>query len=532
VFSSSSLDSKLNRRDYLFLFFLALMVPLVVAALQHVPGYMDAAYYYADGTQLASGQGFEEPFIWNYLDHPQGLPHPSNAYWYPMASLIASAGMALTGTINFLSARIGFVLMAAVAPLIIMALAFRITGRRSLALLSGVLAVFSGYYLSFIATTDNYSLYLLVGAVYFLVLDRLTPQKSVLLGFLAGILNLARGDGLLWLPLTLLAVIVTTYRQHSSDRDRTKILRSIGCVFLSLAGYILVMGGWMVRSWNVFGSVLPPGSGYTLWMTNYNQIYSFTPEIFTFQSWIAQGWQVIFQVRASALLQNLSTAFFAQGLIILVPLIMIGIYHYRRTVRVQVGVLGWVLLLLFESLLFPFASVNGGFFHAGTAFQPLWFALAPVGLDILLIRISKNKILLPSVVALSRFSLAVVVILFSGMLVKMRVIDTGWNEGEYLYQSVDKFLVDKGAAPGEIVMTRNPPAYFIMTGRPAVVVPDGNLQTLLDAAQKYKVSYIILERKGAINEMADLYAHPDQYSAFNFLGKLDETVILHVNSIR
>ncbi len=92
---------------------MALMVPLIVAALQPVPGYMDADYYYADGTQLASGQGFQEPFIWNFLDHPQGLPHPSNAYWYPMASLVAAAGMVFTGTINFISARIGFILMAA-----------------------------------------------------------------------------------------------------------------------------------------------------------------------------------------------------------------------------------------------------------------------------------------------------------------------------------------------------------------------------------------------------------------------------------
>jgi hypothetical protein len=118
------------------------------------------------------------------------------------------------------------------------------------------------------------------------------------------------------------------------------------------------------------------------------------------------------------------------------------------------------------------------------------------------------------------------------MLVKMRVIDTGWNEGEYLYQSVDKFLLDRGVTPGEIVMTRNPPAYFIMTGRRAVVVPYGDVQTLIDAARKYDVRYVVLERKGAINELANLYAHPDQYPDFNYLGMLDETIILHINSSR
>jgi hypothetical protein len=219
-------------------------------------------------------------------------------------------------------------------------------------------------------------------------------------------------------------------------------------------------------------------------------------------------------------------------LIFLFPLIVIGVFHHRRMFRVQVGVLGWFLLLIVESLLFPFASVNGGFFHAGTAFQPLWFALAPVGLEILMVRFSKGGELLPQKASLFRYFLVLIVVVFSAMLVKIRVIDTSWNEGEYLYQGVDKILVDHGADPGQIVMTRNPPAYFLMTGRSAVIVPYGDVQTLLDAAGKYDVAYVVLERKGAGGNLADLYAHPEQYPAFDYLGMLDETIILRVNSSR
>jgi len=197
-----------------------------------------------------------------------------------------------------------------------------------------------------------------------------------------------------------------------------------------------------------------------------------------------------------------------------------------------VGVLGWLLLLIAESFLFPFASVRGGFFHAGTVFQPLWFALAPVGFEILLVRFSKNKKLLPQTATLFRLSLAVVVIVFSGMLVKMRVIDTGWNEGEYLYRTVEQFLMEQNARPDDIVMTRNPPAYFIMTGRRAIVVPYGDVQTILDVARKFDVSYVVLERDGASADMANLYDDPDHYPAFDYLGRLDETIILYVNSSR
>jgi hypothetical protein len=530
VFFSSPDESPMKSRDYLLLFITALIVAFTIAALQPVPGYLDADYYYANGTQLASGNGFQEPFIWNYLDNPEKLPHPSNAYWYPLASMIAAGGMALTSTINFNSARIGFVIMAVLAPLMVTTLAFKISNRRPLALLSGVLAIFSGFYLPFIVTTDNYSLYLLVGAIYFILLERLSWTRAALLGFLASILNFARADGLIWLPLTFLAVVYLAYKQSIFISKRIRFLRSVLTGSISLIGYLPVMGMWMLRNMSIFGTLMPPGSGHMLWMTSYNQIFSYTPEIFTYQSWMASGWQLGLIERGVAFLKNLSTAFFAQGMIVIFPLVVIGIYDLRYLVRVQVGVLGWIVLVLTESLLFPFASVRGGFFHAGTAFQPLWFALAPIGLEVLLTRLSKKNILLPKIAILSRLSLAIIVIVFSAMLIKIRVIDSGWNEGEYLYKKVDEFLVRQNARPEDVVMTRNPPAYFIMTGRRAIVVPFGNVQTILDAARKFGVSYIILERISTYVDLTNLFDQPSQYPDFEYLGSIDETIILKVIS--
>ena len=43
---------------YLLLFVIALAFILVEAALLPVPGYMYAEYYYAGGSQLAAGKGF------------------------------------------------------------------------------------------------------------------------------------------------------------------------------------------------------------------------------------------------------------------------------------------------------------------------------------------------------------------------------------------------------------------------------------------------------------------------------------------
>ncbi len=508
-------DSALRRRDLLLLFALALLAALGVAALQPVPGYMDAAYYYAGGLALARGLGFQEPFLWNYLDHPQSLPHPSHAYWYPLASLAAAGGMALLGRTDFLAARLFFVLAAALFPPLTAWLAWRFSSRRGPALAAGLLAVFSGYYLPFIATTDNYAFYLLFGTLYFLLLTgRWRPLTPFGLGLLAGLFNLARSDGLLWLPLTLGAALVFSPRPAR---------RALGAAGIALAGYLLVMGPWFGRNVQVFGAPLPPGGRYVLWMTEYGQIFSFRPERFTFHSWLAAGWEEALAARLEALLQNLGTAFAAQGLIFLAPLIIAGAWRRRGDKIVRLGALGWCALLLTESLLFPFASVRGGFFHAGAAFQPLWFVLAPLGLEGLAAR--------PRLKRLSgalQASLVLMAVLFSLFLVKVRVVDSGWNEGEYVYQQAEVFLRQAGARPEEVVMTRNPPAYYAMTGRPAIAIPNEGVAEALEAARRFSARYLVLEPPGAAGALRDLYEHPQDYPAFEYLGELDETRLFRI----
>lgn len=517
----------------MLLFSIALLVAITLVALQPVPGYMDADYYFAGGRQLAGGHGFSDPFVWNYLDQPSQLPHPSNSYWNPLAALIAAGGMALTGKLDFLSARLGFILMAAIAPVMVTALTYRFAGRKQPALLAGLLAIFSGFYLPFIVTTDNYALYFILGTLYFLLLGQPSASKSLLLGILAGLLNLARGDGLLWLPFTLVAVSVLAYRQSSTIPSIPSMKRRwlfVVCwALLSIFGYFLVMGAWFVRNQLAFGSILPPGGASVLWMTSYNQIFSFAPGLFTFQSWLASGLFIALNVRASALWQNLGTAFFAQAMIVLFPLVLVGIWKYRRLFQVQFGVLGWICMLLAESLLFPFASVSGGFFHAGAAFQPLWFVLAPLGLDALSLKIATNR---PGLVRITRLFpsiLLVIAIAFSAMLVKIRVVDSGWNEGEYFYLTANQFLKDQGAPMDSVVMVRNPPAYFIMTGRQAIVVPFGDVHALLAASRKFGASYVILENIGKNNPLYDLYQHPQNYPEFTDLGALGANHILLIS---
>ena len=112
-------------RTYLFLFILALIPPILIAQFQPAPGYLDSDYYFAGGLQLVSGKGFTEPYMWNYLDGSTALPHPSHAYWQPLASIVAAFGMWLTGQTTYASARLFFILIAGLVAPVTAHLAYR-----------------------------------------------------------------------------------------------------------------------------------------------------------------------------------------------------------------------------------------------------------------------------------------------------------------------------------------------------------------------------------------------------------------------
>lgn len=528
--STPSNPDRLRRVDLCVLLIVATTVCRFIISLQPVPGYMDAAYYYSTGIQLAEGNGFNEPFLWNYLDNPQLLPHPSHSYWYPLASIISAGGMLITGKSNFISARILFLLIAAIFPVITALLAYQLTSKRRITLIGGILAIFCGYYLPFIVTTDNYAVYMLIGAIYFLLLLKITLPRIFLLGLLAGLLNLARADGLLWLPLTFLAVFGVLKKQSQLPDlapSRRPWMTFLLAGFLILGGYLSSYGFWMVRNLVVFNSMTPPGSSHVLWMTDYNQIFSFNPEGYTFQSLLSTGWRAILQARFSALWQNLGTAIFAQGMIFLSPFILLGAWKNRRSPSVIIACTGWTMLLFAESFLFPFASVQGGFFHAGAVFQPMWFVLAPVGIEELGEIVTRRK----SNQKMQWFFqtlLVMVAIFISGMLVKLRVMDAGWNEGEYRYIQVEKFLVEQEVPPDEVVMVVNPPAYNAMTGRRAIVLPTDGLEALLTAADQFDCDYLILEKDRLFGVFIDLYENTDNYPEFTVIGDSHDVRIVHI----
>jgi len=529
-------------RHYLLLAVLGLAAATLVASFQSAPGYMDADYYYAGGLQLAAGKGFTEPYLWNYLDNPVGLPHPSNAYWMPLASLLAAAGAVFFGPASWCAARIGFLAVAASIPPLTAALAWSFTSRRDLALTSGLLAVFSAFYLPFLPITDTFGLYMLFGALFFLIINRKSSiVNSLLLGLLAGLFHLTRADGLLWLLLALTAILFfrkptqSLFPIHHSPFPISYSLFSILYSLLSaFAGYLLIMLPWFVRNLIVFGAPLAPGGTKALWLTTYDQLFSYPANGLTFSAWWQSGFLSILKARLWSLRLNLSNALSVQGEILLLPFIGLGLWHLRRDYRVQFAGLAWLLTLAAMTVVFPFAGARGGFLHSGAALQPVWWALAPLGLDQAIEWASRlrgwkparaMKIFQPTLVAL--------MVLLTAAIVWGRVMDgsggqalrqnsgQAWGQENAAYSQINNYLVLQGMAAEDTVIVANPPGFYLASGNPAIAVPDGDAQVVLELAQRYRAKYLVLELGSTPGGLMELYDHPDGFAGLEYLGEVE-----------
>ncbi len=513
----------MKRWQYAILFLAGLLVPFIVSRFQSVPGYMDADYYFAGGIQLAQGKGFTEPYLWNYLDDPQGLPHPSHTYWMPLASIVSALGMWLSGQTTYAAGRLPFILLAAFVPVLTAALAFDLSRLPRLALTSGLLAVFSMYYVPFLPVPDNYALFMLLGGAFLLLAPR--PQKWIpfALGALAGAMTLARSDGLLWLGLAGLAVI---WKSGGAFR-RAQAGQAIRAGLLVLLGYLLVMGGWHYRNYTLFGSLMPPGSGRLLWLETYNQTFAYPASSLTREGFLNAGLAAALKDRLTALQWNAGTLVGPQGGIFLLPFILIGLWSLRGQLRVRLAAAGWLILFAVMTVVFPFAGMRGSFLHAGAAFQPFWWAAAPIGLETVISAARRRGMFDENARVIFPAMLVALAAVMSGYLVVSRAAD-GWGAESRVYAEVEKRLIEDGASREVGVIVRNPPGYYLYSGRPAIALPFGDEAVILQAAKKFGAGYLVLEEGGTFEAIQDLYENPQNHPAFFFLGEVDGAKVYRI----
>lgn len=519
--------------DYVILFGLSLGLTLVIAGAIQVPGYMDAEYYFAGGIEFASGKGFYEPFLWNYLDDPQGLPHPAATYWMPLASFVTASGITISGRTDYFSARIIFFLFASLVPVLTAWLAYKLTSRKVTSWTAAGLALFSGFYAVYLGLTETFTLYMLLGSIFMVVsVSSIKPVwKPILLGLLAGLLHLSRADGLLWLIIGAVCLVFEG-RLNSSPTNFRKVAASLG-VFAAV--YLFVTGFWYIRNVQVLGGLFPPGTNRAIWLVDYDQLYNFPASTLTLQNWLGAGFPRLLLMRWNALLENMQTLLAVQGGIFLLPLILVGGWRLKQYPLIWVGSFAWIITFLVMTFIFPLAGSRGGFLHSGAAFQPLFWTAAAEGLagfvnlGVKLRNWKFERAMIGFGILIVSVAGVVTLGLSATRIAQGDEPGVGWSAGYDAYSEVENALKRLSVPQGDVIMVNNPPGFFVATGRPSVVIPNGDVQTVLAAAEKYQVRFLILE-KNTVKDLIALYLSPVDLPGLKYVETVGRSHIFQIQN--
>jgi 4-amino-4-deoxy-L-arabinose transferase-like glycosyltransferase len=465
------------------------------------PGDMDAAYYVDGALSLYEGRGFSDPFIWNYLDDPSGIPHPSHLYWMPLSSILSYLSFLILGP-TYRAAQVPFGLLSSLLPLLSYLVAYDLAQNRRHALCAALFTVFSGFYVVYWVTPDNFAPFALSGALCLWAVGRARKGGGAgwyaLAGLCAGLAHLSRADGPL---LVVVVVALCGYRALIGDGRRGELV--LRCL-LFVGCYALVMAPWLARNLAATGRPLPTAGAATLWLTDYDDLYSYGKPL-TPQAFLAWGWADILRSRLDGLWVNLGQIAFAGWMIFLAPFGALGVWRLRRRTELTAAWAYGALLYLTMSLAFTFAGWRGGMLHSMSALLPALYAAAVVGLDASVAWVAARRPHWQVGVARRVFSAALIVfaVVLSAVLYGQRV---GSFRRTHPYAGMADWMAGRvpTSAP---VMVNDPPTFYYYARRPCVVIPNDDLETALRVMARYGARYLVLDQNNPT--LRALYETPD-----------------------
>ena len=105
------------------------------------------------------------------------------------------------------------------------------------------------------------------------------------------------------------------------------------------------------------------------------------------------------------------------------------------------------------------------------------------------------------------------------------VWERSWKEHTEIYSA----LSAHGLVKESVVMINNPPGFFVSTGQAAIVIPDGDLETLVMVASRYDADYVAIQKDHVVGLTA-LYETPENVKGLHYLGTTGNTKLFEVIS--
>ncbi|GMQ78646.1 MAG: hypothetical protein BMS9Abin02_1171 [Anaerolineae bacterium] len=519
------------------------------------PTYLDAYYYTTNGQRLADGYGFTERIIWQYFDNPEGIPTPSHTYWMPFTSMLAAAGYTIQD--SFRGAQIPFWLLSGLLPLLSFGIATLLGGERWQAWTAALFTAAGGYYAAFMVQPSTFAPFAWAGAscLLFIGLTISVPKRSnhqddriikgnlvkqrlylLLTGIAAGFAHLTRADGLLFLIIGIAFWILYAAKGSRGPAKSTKDPNQHGeevntypvngrlfwsGLLILLAGYILVMGFWLTRNWLVTGGPLPQGGTQSLFLTTYDDIFAFNRPL-DFRSYIDWGMINILKSKLQGISIGVQTYVAVLGFIFLVPFVIAGLVNSLKNPtrnRFIWPVLAYVsVLFLIMTLLFTFPGMRGSLFHSSIAAWPWSTVLATFGIGISIDWVAARLSHWQPQKAKRRFSIMFVVLAFIVGFVISWPRTQSSEDGDLLSE------IGKSLPKDAVIFAGNAPAINYYTGLAALSVPNEPVNRMMEAADKFGGTYLILDENHP-KPLVDLYHGNRDYPDIQLIDRYDNIKI-------
>lgn len=256
----------------------------------------DISFYYAVAKNLAEGRGFVIDYIWNFWNHPQGIPTFSNDWWMPLTSVLSAIGM-LIGGVSYVSAQNTMVVVTSVLPLVVYLLGNELWQSRVVGLVGALLATTFHLFMDQVSAPLSHGPYVVLAslALWLIVRSMRDPRSWRWAGAAIGLAQLARSDSIVLFGALAAAALVCRPRP-----PWRALLAAPLC-------WALVMAPWWTHNLVVLGTPQPGGSLRAAFLPSYLNWYSL-PESVTPERWLADGWGPVLALKRQISAVNLETA--------------------------------------------------------------------------------------------------------------------------------------------------------------------------------------------------------------------------------
>jgi hypothetical protein len=449
------------------------------------PSYMDAYYYATNGQRIVEGYGLSEEIIWQYLDEPTALPTPSHTYWMPMTSMLAAVGYWFSDQFRALQAP--FWLMAGLLPLLTYQISRDLRSQRWQAWIAALFTASGGFYNNFYNQPSTFAPFAWFGGGCLWALTKGCGSAEngrywwLIAGVMAGFGHLTRADGMLLYIVGGITIFFLYFMK------KQWVLFSRALLFMSV-GYISVMGGWFWRTWQVTGLPLSTVGTQTIFLTTYDDLFAYDRS-FDFTNLLNWGWSNIMSSRLDGVVIASGTFVAVSCLIFLAPFVVWAWWRLSREkwLGILPVTLYTILLFVTMSLVFTFPGGRGGLFHSSAAIFPWTMALAAVGVKIAVDWMAKR---------LPHWQPEKAGRLFGGlfvgvamvMSVSLGIIRTPELSETAVFKQIGAQLPDDA-----VVLVGDAPGFYYHTKLSALSVPNEPPKVLIQIANRYHITHLILD---------------------------------------